>query len=263
MSTDKAEPPDSVSSSPDDTCAKCDHWRELHDQGESHCRVCHAQNLGKVACGHAFAPAEPETECQHRDAYQITGDKLGRPGRRMGYVCETCGEVWMKTAPEAEPCYCGCPPGAHMGRPSGCMEHGFHEYIRKSFAPDEPEAEPECPHNNREWAESATRWKCTDCGFEPEPPECALKGACPVPEHCTKGCRFAAQLRGERLMPRTEAEAPRRPPYAVAYAIQGGAQYEIALPGDASVRAVDGALQITHDSAVLALSHVRPMEGQC
>jgi hypothetical protein len=48
----------------------------------------------------------------------------------------------------------------------------------------------------------------------------------------------------------------------VAYATVGGAQYEIALPGDASVRAVDGALIITHDSAVLALSHVRPMEGQ-
>lgn len=53
----------------------------------------------------------------------------------------------------------------------------------------------------------------------------------------------------------------RRPPYAVAYAIEGGAQYEIALPGDASVRAVDGTLIITHDSAVLALSHVRPMEA--
>lgn len=37
----------------------------------------------------------------------------------------------------------------------------------------------------------------------------------------------------------------RRPPYAVAYSV-GGHLYEVAIPGDASVRAVDGALVITH-----------------
>lgn len=62
------------------------------------------------------------------------------------------------------------------------------------------------------------------------------------------------------MYPEPEAP-PRRPPYAVAYAIEGGAQYEIALPGDATVRAVDGALVITHASAVLALTDVRPWEG--
>jgi|SRR5690242_635927 len=66
----------------------------------------------------------------------------------------------------------------------------------------------------------------------------------------------------ERLCEMTPLpEPPRRPPYAVAYAIEGGAQYEIALPGDATVRAVDGALVITHDKPVLAMGQVRPMEG--
>jgi hypothetical protein len=54
---------------------------------------------------------------------------------------------------------------------------------------------------------------------------------------------------------------PRRPPYAVAYATEGGAQYEIALPGDATIRAEGGALIITHASAVLALTMARPMEN--
>jgi hypothetical protein len=48
----------------------------------------------------------------------------------------------------------------------------------------------------------------------------------------------------------------------VAYAVEGGVEYEIALSGDASVRAIDGVLVIAHSSAVLALSNVRPVEGQ-
>lgn len=53
---------------------------------------------------------------------------------------------------------------------------------------------------------------------------------------------------------------PRRPPYAVAYAIQDGHVYEIALPGDATVIAEDGVLKISHPGAVLALVQARPME---
>lgn len=52
------------------------------------------------------------------------------------------------------------------------------------------------------------------------------------------------------------AEAPpqpeRRPPYAVAYSVHGHL-YEVGVPGDASVRAVDGALIVTH--------HLGPVAG--
>jgi NAD-dependent SIR2 family protein deacetylase len=44
----------------------------------------------------------------------------------------------------------------------------------------------------------------------------------------------------------------RRPPYAVAYSVQGHL-FEVALPGDATVRAVDGALVIQH--------HLGPVAG--
>ncbi|WP_327719864.1 hypothetical protein OG381_34315 [Streptomyces sp. NBC_00490] len=44
----------------------------------------------------------------------------------------------------------------------------------------------------------------------------------------------------------------RRPPYAVTYSVSGHL-YEVALPGDATVRAVDGALVIQH--------HLGPVAG--
>jgi hypothetical protein len=43
----------------------------------------------------------------------------------------------------------------------------------------------------------------------------------------------------------------RRPPYAVVYSV-GGHLYEVAVSGDAAVRAVDGALVITHDLGPIA-----------
>lgn len=57
------------------------------------------------------------------------------------------------------------------------------------------------------------------------------------------------------MTPEEEEQAPadeplppqpvRRPPYAIAYSVQGHL-YEVALSGDATVRAVDGSLVITH-----------------
>ena len=60
-----------------------------------------------------------------------------------------------------------------------------------------------------------------------------------------------------------DAPAPpqpeRRPPYAVAYAVQGHL-YEVALPGDATVEAVDGALVIRHSlGQVAGIVAVNPM----
>lgn len=62
-----------------------------------------------------------------------------------------------------------------------------------------------------------------------------------------------------------QAELPpqpdRRPPYAVAYSVQGH-MYEVAVSGDATVRTVDGALVITHGLAPVAgIIQTRPMEG--
>jgi hypothetical protein len=142
----------------------------------------------------------------------------------------------------------------------GCPKHPILESPDSaSSSPDDP-----CECGQKRYAHTDdVAGACVECPagmslawrheFAPAEPECYhpedWPGECPCLPSC--GCCKA-----------TPVSAPRRPPYAVAYATVGGAQYEIALPGDASVRAVDGALIITHDSAVLALSHVRPMEGQ-
>lgn len=222
----EAEPPDSASPSPNDVC-QCGHTRLDHQEPEGssagQCDACYIyvglRERPDVDWRHAFAPAEPETECQHENAYQITGDKLGRPGRRMGYVCEPCGEVWMVTAPR----YCGADgscrdPLKRCGL--GCRR------AADELSQQTQDMEPEAPET-----------------VNPLP---SLEGMKPV--------GWTAEW-ADGVQPMS-----RRPPYAVAYAIEGGAQYEIALPGDASVRAEDGALIVTHDSAVLALSTVRPME---
>jgi len=53
----------------------------------------------------------------------------------------------------------------------------------------------------------------------------------------------------------------RRPPLSVAYSVAGGHAYEVSIPGDASVTALDGALIITHpDAQVLAITHVAPIK---
>lgn len=53
----------------------------------------------------------------------------------------------------------------------------------------------------------------------------------------------------------------RRPPLSVAYSVAGGHAYEVSVPGDASVTALDGALIITHpDAQVLAITRVAPIE---
>lgn len=51
----------------------------------------------------------------------------------------------------------------------------------------------------------------------------------------------------------------RRPPYAVAYAVEGQEPFEVLVPGNTIVRVADGRLVIEHDAAaVTALLQIRP-----
>lgn len=60
---------------------------------------------------------------------------------------------------------------------------------------------------------------------------------------------------GERTMPLAQQ---RRPPYAVAYAVGGAEAYEVLVPGDATVMAVDGHLEIRHPGEVQTILQVKP-----
>lgn len=121
----------------------------------------------------------------------------------------------------------------------GCPEHPSEE-PEPPLTPEEEEQAP-CPHESWEvgsqWLDKETgKWwktrRCADCR-----------------EHLDN------ILDDERHDFEGSVEPPqpvRRPPYAVAYSVSGHL-YEVALPGDATVRAVDGALVIQH--------HLGPVAG--
>lgn len=155
-----------------------------------------------------------------------------------------------------------------------------------AFVPADAETagEPEAyEHDWSEWGAvyhgGAKQWrKCFACGetesrtamvsseqYEPEAPECKYPGGCPLTsEQCPpgNGCAFDAQLKGIAMMPRPEAQPPRRPPYAVAYALASGELYEIALPGDAVATVEHGVLKVSHPAGVDRMVQVKPMGEQ-
>jgi hypothetical protein len=75
----------------------------------------------------------------------------------------------------------------------------------------------------------------------------------------THSSREAHEDLHEGLHDEPPPQPDRRPPYAVSYSVQGHL-FEVALPGDASVRAVDGALVIQHHlGPVLGIVQVLPV----
>lgn len=247
-------------------------------------------------------------------------------------LCRVCGHPWERhtAPPQGEESHSFAPVCSSVhGQGEHCFHYGYGGRGGKccscATTCEAPESEGsasaspdelcQCGHA-RKGHSALSAVGCAGCApfsmgkhaFMPRPeaPECEHPEGCPYKGGCMEFCAFGAQLKGIRMMPRPEPEAPewstcstcghdkdvhhgkdmwlcselgcpcegftlavpkatespRRPPYAVAYALQGGAQYEIALPGDATVRAEDGALIITHSSAVLAMTQYRPMEGQ-
>lgn len=106
---------------------------------------------------------------------------------------------------------------------------------------------PEPPLTPEEEEELSPEPSC--CGN----PNCTCEGSCDcdqAPEDCDCDSSFPDPCPGQEEVPPPRPE--RRPPYAVAYSVHGHL-YEVGVPGDASVRAVDGALIVTH--------HLGPVAG--
>lgn len=167
-----------------------------------------------------------------------------------------------------KPCTCG--PDEGCGDP---CDYGAED------APLTPEEEEEASEDACTCARSgdcfAPLGHYRDCPCAPTGPEdspCANESGCyhQRTNDCENGCRHAADELSREANemvcqaclagahgPNVHREEPppqpeRRPPYAVAYSVQGHL-YEVALPGDATVRAVDGALVIQH--------HLGPVAG--
>lgn len=138
--------------------------------------------------------------------------------------CDDCSRT--ENCPPCPYEVCKCHHERRFHKAEGCLActgQRLDILARHQFMePEEPEP-PLTPEEEEEVAEDDQPAPCKGCG------EPWHKGhECPPPQ------------------------PDRRPPFAVNYAVQGHL-YQVAVPGDASVRAVDGALVIQH--------HLGPVAG--
>lgn len=189
-------------------------------------------------------------ECKHPNK-QYTGALYDGPAGRKTFLFYRCLDCKASLKEEEKRCEgCGCPPkrtlcgSCDAGLPMECTcppeECVCDSPEEPPMTPEEEEQAP-CPHESwdvtSEWGDkdadgkfTGQWWKtrrCNDCGEDldnvlEDEPHWDLQPGTPIPP-----------------------QPDRRPPSLVAYSVQGHL-YEVALPGDASVRAVDGALVITH-----------------
>lgn len=210
-------------------------------------------------CGVTRAELEPEEkpECQHPNK-QHTGSLYDGPGGRKSWLYYTCPDCGVNLKEEErigepeKPCTCGpdeacgdCPAPPEEDPPLTPEEHNLGpEGVDCVFdaCPRDPD---DCEHGCRAAADELSRE-----ANEMEPPE-GPEGrpicACGYDPHLEKEHRP-----GCKLFSAPPPQPERRPPYAVAYSVQGHL-FEVALPGDATVKAVDGALVIQH--------HLGPVAG--
>lgn len=154
------------------------------------------------------------------------------------------------------PMACACPPeAAETPCTCGTREYMDGELVHAEGCPAGPEEEccGECG------AGKGHPWcgPCLKCAPEEDPYE-GEAGSCGT---CPSERPEGAQERGPGPL-----QAPsRRPPYAVAYAVQSGAQYEVLVSGDATVVAEDGVLKVVHGlpgfetTPVLGITCIRPV----
>jgi hypothetical protein len=166
-------------------------------------------NCQVFTCDHIRCGWKPREECQHPNKLHAGSLYDGPGGRKtwLYYTCPDCRKDWRE---EEEP-------------------------------PVTPEEEEQVPEDCETCKGMLAGW-CRDCGRRvpdgsPGVPE--GEDVCGYP-NCT--CSPESLCPGAAVPP---PQPDRRPPYAVAYSVQGHL-YEVALPGDATVQAVDGALVIQH-----------------
>lgn len=194
------------------------------------------------ACCHCGKPRpEPSTECE--GGCQI----YSAPPCRDPAKCQCAGEWWKH----------------------GC-KHSLPPEPRCTCGPDEacsecPETPAEPPLTPEEEEMVSGRCTCGETACESELCDCDC-APCPV-DHAREANEMACQdcLAGVHG-PNTHREIPpqpdRRPPYLLAYSVQGHL-YEVALPGDATVAALDGRLVITHQlGPVAGICQIAPITSE-
>lgn len=176
--------------------------------------------------------------------FQGFKDEPGKPH------CLTCGHVW-----------------------GACNWHWVKEDLEPPLTPEEEEkiaakfrdadAEhlppPEGPACT--CGETACESQSCDCDSAP----CPVDHAGEAPEDANKaicGSCYTDHSKGSCEPAKAPPQPERRPPYAVDYSA-GGHAFQVLVPGDAAVLAVDGALIIRHaDFPVLGISCITPLKTE-
>jgi hypothetical protein len=221
---------------------RCGHIKYAHEESQGRCGV--GRN-GSIRCGcqvfvcdHSRCGWKPREECQHPDK-QFTGSLYDGPGGRKSwlyYTCPDCKAKWREEKPEQ----CDHPDNDPCDR---CL-------------PGEPEP-PLTPEEEEQAPEDEHRCTCGETACESESCDCDSV-PCPV-DHAREAAEAAQEALEDDWKP---PQPERRPPYLVGYSVAGHL-YEVALPGDAVVQAVDGALVIKHRLGFVAgIAHVAPLVNE-
>jgi hypothetical protein len=226
---------------------QCDHYQVNHRPvTKGGCRNCSCD-------GFKLKTEEPERRsltaacaCSHVNNWHVRADHSDTHCAATGCPCE----AFRASSEDEEP------------RCEGCGHPGHSGFCRELEMPGSPGDVDECgclddseppltPEEEEEAAEDPTL-------PPPEGPEydkCAC-GAVRARHVNAEGACYGEDCDCFQFRPKADDPPPpqpeRRPPYAVAYSVSGHL-FEVALPGDATVRAVDGALVIQH--------HLGPVAG--
>lgn len=217
------EPKGSASSSTE--CRFLTHLGE-HCQGHDDDTCC--------ACGR-----KPHERCQHLNPYLYGSSGSGVEWTRH-YLCEACGAKWETVERRNVPVE---PQGGLEAaeRAHGQLVADMQDWAASKEIPEPPmtpEEEEQAPEDGEPLTDDFGQpirecWECDRVG---------CKGC--------KGCKGCPP------------QPDRRPPSLVAYSVQGHL-YEVALSGDAAVRAVDGGLVITHAlGPVAGIVQVAPVPNE-
>jgi hypothetical protein len=234
-------------------------------------------------------PAEKPAKCEHPNAH-LTGASGSSEERIHRYSCPDCKATWEKTERRNVPVEPEPPltPEEEEQAPEG--EPGPEHVCQTYYCPSAGEIESACHGGFDVCCEAPEKHVPADQAPLP-PPEGPEYTPCVcghiVPDHdingrwCAKqGCEcslYRMELEDEGdscVYPECTCESPcasapkpppqpdRRPPSLVAYSVQGHL-YEVALPGDATVQAVDGALVITHGlGPVVGIVQIMPVPSK-
>lgn len=153
---------------------------------------------------------------------------------------ENCPPCVNASEAEYECTHASTEAGKPFWTPRGMRQSHWCSDCKAYIGLFEVEEPPMTAEEEEEAPEDADTWPCDDCGAQVPAGE----------KWCTNpDCQEIAK---RRLAAQAPPQPDRRPPYAVAYSVQGHL-YEVALPGDATVQAVDGALVVRH--------HLGPVAG--